>query len=139
MAYYKNYGNTARAVEPEPAVQQKPLVKSKKSRVVMFVYRNDHRHKLSLLTVITLLLIFAGAAGIAVTYANTSIAKQHLSMLTRELRENRLLIKNLSEEVNRYADTGSIMEAARKIGMSEPKPYQIIHINVPDENYVEYN
>ena len=139
MAYYKNYGNTARSIESEPVIQPKPPVKSKKSRAVMFVYRNDHRHKLSLLTVITLLFIFAGAAGIAVTFANTSIAKQRLNTLNRELREKRLLIKNMSEEVNRHADTCSLMEAARNMGMSEPKPYQIIHINVPDENYVEYN
>ena len=139
MAYYSNYGNTARALEPAPD-RQKPLepAKTKKRSAVMFVYRNDHKHKLSVLTVITLLLIFTGAAGIAVSYANISIAEQRLNTLTENLREKQLLIKNMTEQVNRHADTSWIMEAARNMGMSEPKPYQIVHINVPDENHVKY-
>ena len=142
IIYYKNYGNTARAVEPAPPFRQKPqeTVKTKKQSAVMFVYRNDHRHKFSVLTIITLMLIFAGAAGTAASFANVSVEKQQINALKRELHEKKLLIKNLSEEANRSADIGFIMDVARgKLGMSEPKPYQIIHINVPDENYVEYN
>jgi len=138
--YYNNYGNTARALEPEPAAGQKQPSKGGKRDVVTYVYHNDHKHRLSLLTIITLMIIFAGAAGTAVSFAKVSVAKQEVSALQTSLREKQLVIANLTEEANRHADAISIMEAARgRLGMSEPKPYQIIHIYVPDENYVEYN
>jgi hypothetical protein len=46
----------------------------------------------------------------------------------------------MREEAGRIADAASIMEAARgRLGMAEPKPYQILRIEVPVENYVEYS
>ena len=133
-AYYKD--NTARAIDPAPAVRHKTAVKK---RPVMFVYRNDHKHKLATLTIITLVMIFAGAAGTAVSFANVSIDKQNINALKADLREKQLIIKNMTEEVNRCVDAGEIMEAARGMGMSKPKPYQILHIDVPDVDHVEFN
>ena len=139
-AYYKNDGNTARVYETEPAVKQKPVVKVKRRHVVRFMYKNDHLHKLSALTVITLTLIFAGAAGTAVTAANVTVAQRRVIALNNELREIESLNRALEEEVNRYGDAVSMREAAQKrLGMAEPKPYQILHISVPEENYAEYN
>jgi hypothetical protein len=91
-----------------------------------------------MLTIITLMIIFAGAAGSAVTYANVTLAQHRINTLTSELRNKELLLTGLSEEASRSADTVAILEAARRMGMSEPKPHQIIHINVPDANYVEF-
>jgi len=139
-AYYKNVGNTVRVIESAPEVKEKPAVKVKKRSAVMFVYRNDHKHKVSVLTVITLMMIFAGAAGTAAAFANVSVAKHQIIVLNNDLLEKRSQINNMAEEAKRYGDVGSIIETARdRLGMSEPKPYQIVHINVPDENYVEYN
>ncbi|MDR2648215.1 MAG: hypothetical protein LBB94_00625 [Clostridiales bacterium] len=139
-AYCKTYGNTARDLEPTPVVSKKAEVKNKKRPAVMFVYRNDHKHKLSALAVATLILIFAGAAGTAASLANVRISERRIVSLNDDLRGMNSQIKNMREEAGRNADVALIMEAARgRLGMSEPKPYQILHINVPEENYVEYN
>jgi len=136
--YYKNVGNTARVMETEPAVKRKPAATVKKRRAVRFMYANDHRHKLSALTVITLTLIFAGAAGIAVTSANVAVAENRVITLKNDLLEIQLQNKTLEEEGNRFEDAVSMREAALKMGMAPPGPHQGLHINVPEENYAEY-
>ena len=138
-AYYKNVGNTARVINTEPDAKQKAPVKAKRRRSVVFVYRNDHRHKMSALTVITLMLIFAGAAGAIAASANVSIAKARVDTLTNELREIQTQNKALEEEAQRYDDAAAMKKAAQDKGMSDPAPYQIRNINVPEENYAEYN
>jgi len=139
-AYYKNVGNTVRVFEAEPAVRQKPAVKVQRRRSVRFVYKNDHKHKLSVLTVVTVALIFAGAAGTAAAFANVSVSNQRIIELNGELSDKLSQNEALAEEVNRYDDAVSMKEAAQdKLGMSEPKPYQILHIQVPVDNYAAYN
>ena len=145
-AYYKNVGNTVRVIEPEPpeerkqAVKRKTAVKVRIRRAVRFVYNNDHKHKLSAATLITLALIFAGAAGTAASYAKVSLAQQNVAALTNRLRETQSQNEALAAEVTRYGDAISIKNIAEdELGMSAPKPYQIVHINVPEENYAEYS
>jgi len=136
-ALYRYQGGAKRVPPQRGNEKQRPKIKRKMR--VRFVYRNDHKHRLSMLTIITLMIIFAGAAGSAITYANVTVAKHRINTLTNELRNKELLIKGLTEEASRSADTVAIIEAARRMGMSEPKSHQIIHINVPDANYVEFN
>ena len=137
--HYKNVGNTARAMETGPAAGKKPAASVKRRRAVRFMYMNDHRHKLSALTVITLILIFAGATGAAVSSANVTVARGRVMTLNNELREIQSQNNSLREEAKRYDDAISMREAAQdRLGMAEPKPYQILHINVPEENYAEY-
>jgi len=138
--YFKNFGNTVRIVEAEPAVRKKTAVKVRRRRSVTYVYKNDHRHKLSPLTVITLTLIFAGAACTAASYAKVSVANQTVISLTNQLRETQSQNEALAKEATRFDDAVSMRDIAEnKLGMSEPKPYQIRHITVPEENYAEYN
>ena len=138
--YYENVGNTVRVYETDPPVQQKPAKKVQKRRAVRFMYRNDHKHKLSALTVVTLTLIFAGAAGTAAASANVSVAQRQVIALNNDLRDIQSQNKAMEEEVNRYDDAISMLEAAlKKLGMSKPGPYQTLHINVPEENHAEYN
>jgi len=136
-ALYRYQGSAKRVPTHASNEKRRPIIKRKVR--IKFVYRNDHKHRLSMLTIITLMIIFAGAAGSAITYANVTVAKHRINTLTNDLRNKELLIKGLTEEASRSADTVAILEAARKMGMSEPKPHQIIHINVPDANYVEFN
>ena len=103
-----------------------------------YMYMNDHKHKLSALTVITLTLIFAGAAGTAVATSRATVARRDVVSMKNELREIQSHNKVLEEEANREADAVYMMQAARDLGMAEPKIYQILHINVPEENYAEY-
>jgi len=139
--YYKNVGNTMRVIEERAAAKpKKSVVKVKRRRAAKFVYQNDHKHKLPVLTVVTLSLVFAGAAGIAAAACNVSVTNRYVISLKNELRDAQSQNNALEEEVNRYDDVTSMRETAQeKLGMSEPKPYQILHINVPEENYVEYN
>jgi cell division protein FtsB len=125
--------------EQEPA--RKRLVRRRvKIGPVAFVYQNSGKHKLPVLTVLTLAFIFAGAAGVAVSYADVSVLKQEAAALSKELRETNLLIDNMTEEVNRVADVSAMRDIAiNSLGMNEPKPYQILHITVPKEDYVEIN
>jgi len=136
-ALYRYRGSAKRVPTRTSNEKRRPIIRRKMR--LMFVYRNDHKHRLSMLTIITLMIIFAGAAGSAITYANVTVAKHRINTLTNDLRNKELLIKGLTEEASRSADSVAILEAARRMGMSEPKPHQIIHINVPDANYVEFN
>jgi len=139
-AYYKNVGNTVRVFDTEPAVKTKPVVKVKKRRSIVFVYNNDHKHKLSVLTVVTVMLIFTGAAGTAAAFASVSVTNQQMMTLGGELRDKLSQNNDLKQEVNLYDDPAAMRKLAQdKLGMAEPKPYQILHINVPEDNYAEYN
>jgi len=137
-AYYKNVGNTVRVFEAEPAEKKKPAVKVKKRRSVMFVYKNDHKHKIPAATVITLLLIFTGAGGIAAASANVTMANKQAVALSNELREKLSQNKDLEEQANQYEDAADMKKKAEALGMSVPELYQYLHINVPDANYAEY-
>ena len=140
-SYYKNVGNTVRVYEAEPAVKKKPAAKVKKRRKVVFVYKNDHKHKIPATTVITLMLIFAGACGTAAAFANVSMANKQAAVLTDELHTIQSRNKELEDQLkqNQFDDPVSLEEAAREKDMQYPKSYQIRHITVQEENHAESN
>ncbi|MDR3239366.1 MAG: hypothetical protein LBT44_04705 [Clostridiales bacterium] len=142
------FGNTARAYDfaasPDGINEREQGAEKRKRRLIrrkvrvkpVFVYEDDRAHRISALNVITLLVITAGLLCVAVSASGARRAKAENAQLSAQIRAENEIVADLREEVNRTVDIEKIREiAVTKLGMSEPEPYQIIHMQTPEESY----
>lgn len=128
---YRSYGSLAYAPEEVPLEEERPQPRP----------RHAHRprstgHWRSRLHLFFLVgIVFAGGISVAASYAILKQEQVKLTQLQDELAvlqsSNLSLEAEITEKVNLdYVE----QEAKGRLGMSEPKAYQIIYIDVPQES-----
>ncbi len=117
--------------------QRSKLVRRLVKKSLVFVYKDGTNQKLSVFLILTIIFIFLGAFSLAISYANLYDKQQQVSKLTAELKTMKQENDSLQLEISESFDKDEIERIAKeRLRMINPKPYQIIHINVPRNNYV---
>ncbi|MCL2351623.1 MAG: hypothetical protein FWC55_03715 [Firmicutes bacterium] len=148
-------GNTARQPveypdEPRPAGRPAPERAGASSpegtgrktvrngaRTIAVVKSDAKKVRVSPASVITLLIIFAGALGIVMMSAAASNAGAELATVNAGIKAEQENVDSLRTQLASSQNLAQIEDiAVNKLGMGRPKPYQIIHIDVPEESYV---
>lgn len=108
---------------------------------VIFILRNDIRKWLiPWRMVISILFIFAGAMGTAITAAHIANTEVQINRARAERTRYQYLNATLADQVNeRYTREEVERIASERLGMFRPDPSQIIEINVPLQSYVHLN
>jgi cell division protein FtsL len=98
----------------------------------------DNRFRLNGRIIFTLLLIFAGALSIALTYALITEARHQISVTREVIQEQRDANISLRAQITEKYSIDEIERiAVDRLGMIKPDPSQIIRIYVPKQNYSE--
>jgi cell division protein FtsL len=109
--------------------------KKKKPEVVV---QTDRRYRLNGRIVFTLLLIFAGALSLALTYALITEARHQISVTRTLIQEQRDANTALRAQLTEKYTLSEIERiAVERLGMIKPDPSQIITVYVPKQNYSE--
>ncbi|MFI3174146.1 MAG: hypothetical protein R3Y53_02955 [Bacillota bacterium] len=123
-------GTKSRTATAKPKTKQRQKVRKKPMKVSLMAIQS----------VAMVFLIFAGA----IAFMTTKVQVDNISFEIRQANEelkglqdmNAILAAELANEVDLdYIKS----EAVNRLGMAEPQPYQIIHIDVPKTGYtVQY-
>jgi cell division protein FtsL len=104
------------------------------------IVQDDKRHHISFRTVFTIVIIFMGSLGTALTYAITTDTRHQISLVLRETQEQKEANTALrAENAQRYTMDEVARIASDKMGMNRPDPSQILYISVPKQSYVVLN
>jgi len=147
------HGNTARKpdeypaparyreAERQPARRYEAKTSKRKSirnndKTVVVVTR-EKKTRVSLLSAVSLFIIFAGALGIVMMSAVTSNSRVALAQINTNIQTKQDSIDSLQASLTVTQSLAQIEDiAVNKLGMVQPKPYQIVHIQVPQQSYV---
>ncbi len=122
---------------PEYMPQRKKLVRKLVKKTRVFVYKDDKSQKLSKLFIITLGAVFLSAFLMAMSYAIIYDKQQQIKNLSSELKELKHQNDITKQEIADLFDKEELERIATEtLGMIRPKPFQIIHIDVPRQSYV---
>ena len=122
---------------PRQAVRVKQKQASAKPRYVVV---EDASPRVSLMSILTIIFIFACGFSIALSYAFISQKQNQISALHADIKDTMDNNERLRAEISQKFNLDDIRNiATKKLGMSEPKPYQIVYINVPKQSYVVHN
>jgi cell division protein FtsL len=109
--------------------------KKKKPEVVV---QTDSRYRLNGRIVFTLLLIFAGALSLALTFALITEARHQISVTRALIQEQRDANTTLRSQLTENYTLDEIERiAVERLGMIKPDQSQIITVYVPKQNYSE--
>lgn len=136
-AYYSN-GNIAYDVEPAYYPQEQPApVLHPRPRIKREIEKERQRitiHKIKIIMALAVVFI----CSIAVMGGNAILEKQRvvLSQMRSELSTIESENLTLQSEITEQLDLDYVsQEATTRLGMAEPKSYQIVYITVPKESY----
>jgi cell division protein FtsL len=135
----RNYWNTSEAFELYPEIAPR-ITKLRKVRKhvkakPVFVYTPSGKRVISLPTVFTLILIFAGALAVSLSFSSFYMGAERVSALQDELSKQRGINSELEVRIADGSDLESLRKTAQELGMSEPKPYQSFKVAVPEGSY----
>jgi len=107
------------------------------SRAIVVVNHDAKKIKVSFPSVISLIIIFAGALGVVLMSPATSNGSAALASVNSAIAAEQQNIDSLRAQLTVTQNLAEIEDiAVNKLGMTRPKPYQIIHIDVPRQSYV---
>lgn len=119
---------------PQTATRTRSKVKSQTRRHPIVIT------PLALKSVAMVILIFAGAIAFMTTKVQVDNVSFEIRQANEELKNLQDMNAILSAELANEVDLDYIKsEAVNRLGMADPQPYQIIHIDVPKTGYtVQY-
>ncbi len=117
------------------------VIKLRRERAPIFRYVGEDKAKISINTIITIVLIFSCALGIALSFAilfNKQLSIANLNTELRKLQEKNLVSES---QILKSYDIKEVEKIATiNLKMGKPKPHQIIYIDVPKQSYaVQYD
>jgi cell division protein FtsL len=120
-----------------PAPDNRKKIDIFKPKVIV---QNDKRYRISFAMIFTLILIFLGSLGTALSYALTADTRHQISLVRRQTQEQKESNISLRTEITqRYTLDEVARDAAERMGMNKPDPSQVIHIYVPKQSFVVMN
>ncbi|MCL2674328.1 MAG: cell division protein FtsL [Defluviitaleaceae bacterium] len=140
-SYADYYSYTSEAFQPlhyEP----EPRKRMKKIRKPKLRYRDvgQTSRMFSLLSLITLLIMFAAAIGIVMSSALVVERQQNIRALTSELRQIEEDNNLIRTQISLSYDIHEIERiAGQRLTMGRPQPHQIVHIYVPRTSQIITN
>jgi len=109
----------------------------KKGSRTIIVVSHEKKARVSLTAAISLLIVFVGALGIVLMTASISNSSKALNAVNNNVKTEQDTIASLQSQLTLTMNLADIEDyAVNKLGMARPKPYQIIHIQVPKQSYV---
>jgi hypothetical protein len=135
----KSQWNTSEAFELLPEASPKRAARRRIRRVVrkkpVYIYTPSGKRHISVATMLTLALIFAGALAVSLSFSSFYMEAGRVASLQDELSARREINSSLRKQAEGGADLDSLRKAAESLGMSEPKPYQVFRVEVPAGSY----
>ena len=141
----RQYNNTSSAYDYRQEEEAVPVRRVKKVRKVkrgtrqVFITNTDKSSRPSVLVfiAITMMAVCFGLGVVSYSMVTTQTARNN--KLRTELKSMQSRTAELSIEVTQSMDLVEIERIARtRLEMSEPQLHQIVHVNVPRENYTVY-
>lgn len=121
---------------PERVQKKRIKIRKRVKSRPVYVRYQDQKRKISIQSVITVLLIFAGGLSIALSYAMVSNVQSNLLKMQNQLKERQEHNISLRADVAENYNLGEIERiATTNLGMSKAKPYQTVYINVSKQSY----
>jgi len=141
------YSPTSEARQPlwnKPTAQPRPkkVKKEKKAAKPKLEYRNvgQTSKAFSLLSLVTLVLLFAAALGIVMSFAIVADQANNIRSLTAELRQIEEDNNLIRTQIAQSYDIREIERiASQRLMMSRPQPHQVVHIYVPSTSHTVTN
>lgn len=139
--YKKYYSSTSEALKIEKAEKReykKQPPKKRKVRKPKLIYKliEDNKAKFSFQTILTILIVFIGILGIVTSITIVISKRLEIVRLNKEYKEVQEINTTLKSQISQNIDLKEIERiATSKLGMTTPKPHQIIYITIPKQNY----
>lgn len=134
---YYTYGNVAYELQPDYTPHPLYEEKRRKEEEAKEAKAEARERRVSTAKMIlTVLVLFAGC--IAFMGMHVIVASEEISLRKQkgELAELKAANAILEAEITEKLDMDFIKEEAiKRLGMSEPQPYQIVYIDVPRQSY----
>lgn len=140
------YGNVAYDLNTAPQIVEEEQQPKKKKKPYVNPYRRlredlKESRKVRIELFFCILFVFVCCIGTMMAFASVEGKKKELDTLQSELALMKSANLELEADITEKLDLGKVAEeATTRLGMAEPQPYQVIHINVPKQSYtVQYD